>query len=117
MGIRDASNMSDSNFSPFPDPGRRLLVVFRRAVWVRADPMYAEHNIALALSDLKAFNFFPFWFPFFAWDFGWWHGYVGWRPITLADKAFYWQELSCINARRGQLFVQIGLRMGVGSIS
>jgi hypothetical protein len=111
--------MSDINFSPFPDPGRHFYFTLRPAVSVRARPDYARDGKKLTLADLTSFSYRIGRYPFFSWNFWNWHGYAGWKPITLADPAFYWQEHPNIMMLKesGCLFVQLSARQGFGAIS
>jgi hypothetical protein len=112
--------MSDINFSPFPDHGKWFYFTWRKATSVRARPDYARDNKKLTLSDLKSFSFRDGKYPFFSWDFGFWHGYIGWKPINVReDPAFYWREHPEIQKRMEDpniLFVQLSVRQGFGDI-
>jgi hypothetical protein len=110
------------SFSPFPPPDKKIDLRFRPAVWVYVEPMYNENGAHHALSEVYRALFVLFWFPFFCWNltykgFGI-HGYVGWKPIPVADDpAFFWRDLDVAKKYIGEkrLFVQLSVRGGFGS--
>ena len=112
--------MSDSNFSPFPAPGKHFEFRRRKAIAVRAEPMYDTKYPSLTLNNLKKISVKDGDWFFMCWNFWNWHGYAGWRPITLDDPGFYWREHWSVLPYWvvGRLFVQhFAVRMGFGDIS
>lgn len=107
--------MSDADFSPFPPPGRPLWFTWRFAVAVRARPNYGPHP----LTELRHLTIRRGWWPFLSWNFAGFHGYIGWKPITLHDPAYYWRVLAGVEEyrKRDCLFVQLSARLGLGEVS
>ena len=64
----------DAEFSPRPTDGKRFEIRKRRAAYYNG--RYIE---------IKEFRFVT-------WDFGWWHGYVGYAPINTKDPKFLWAD-------------------------
>lgn len=104
--------------TPWPQTGR-FEFRWRRAVWALARPWYGAKNVRYALSDLARIWPISFWFPFVTYRGPWVHWYIGWKPISLDDPAFYWRELATISAlhKAGAQFVQASARWGVGEVS
>lgn len=111
--------MSDRNSSPWPDPGRSVYFAWRKAVWALARPWYGYNNVRHELADIEWLSPLIFWYPFLSVRNRWFHFYIGWKPITLDDPAFYWRDLLPVNTWRikGRQFVQLSARWGLGTIS
>ena len=107
------------NYSPWPDEGKRWRFEWRKAVWALARPWYGANNVIYTLPELTWFSPIAFWFPFVAYRSSKIHFYLGWKPITLDDPAFYWRALFVVDEWRKQdkLFVQLSVRFGFGGIS
>ena len=88
----------DQQAHPWPAPGRWLDFRWRRAVWTLIRPWYG-YNIKVGGYGI--------------------HGYIGWKPITLDDPAFWWRDLDIVKQWRaeGRQFVQLSWRGGIGAIS
>jgi len=116
-------NDSDKKSHPWPLNGF-FDFRFRRAVWMRATPWYMASGVnKFTGKDVRYFQIFRFWFPFFTWnikikEYGI-HGYIGWKPIPVADDpAFGWRDLTEAKKaiEKNELFVQLSVRGGIGAI-
>jgi hypothetical protein len=104
-----------NNLSPWPDEGRTVQFMFRKATWVYAWPIYNENNVIHTLADLKRLLVAPFWFPFLTVNNRFFHFYIGWKPLNMEDPGFFWRDLNCI--KKNILHVQLSARWGFGDIS
>ena len=117
-------NPQDQRAHPWPADGKWIEFRFRRATWMRATPWYMAPGVPFFTgNDVTYFQTFRFWFPFLTWNVQIgairFHGYIGWKPIPVAlDNAFGWKTLKAAEQAisRGELFVQLSMRGGVGNI-
>ena len=130
--------MSDTDFSPKPPKGRKWYWARRNAVHVKAKPFY-DTNVhltnagrlvpkdgvtpRLTLHDLEHIKVREGSYWHLAWDFGFWHGYVGYIPINAKDRhGFFWKthpQVAPLIAEN-KLFVHLPdmwMRMGIGEWS
>jgi len=107
------------NLSPRPDPGRSVRFEFRRAVWVVATPRYEAGGADYSFHDLRTFWYYEFFYPFFSFDLGWWHGYLGWKRNLMEDPAFFWRDLKIARSwqEQGKMITELSIRFGVGAWS
>lgn len=96
---------------------------FRKCVWMLVRPWYGYNNKFIPITAVRWMTPIRFWFPFFTYNikilgYGF-HGYIGWKPLTLDDPGFYWRDLESVIKWRqeGRLFVQLSWRGGIGQIS
>lgn len=115
---------ADYKAHPWPEQGRVVEFRWRDAVWMPVRPWYEANGADFHLEDIWFLALFKGKFPFLTWNvkFGKYgfHGYLGWKPIPVAlDPAFDWSKLDAAKKyiRQGALFVQLGARGGIGSIS
>jgi hypothetical protein len=109
----------EQNYSPWPADGHRVRFQCRRATWALARPWYGANNVRHELKELRWLSPITFWFPFVSVRTRFIHFYIGWKPITLDDPAFYWRDLDWARELRaiGRQFVQLSARGGFGAIS
>lgn len=107
------------NYSPWPDEGEHWRFEWRWATWMLCRPWYGANNIKYELSEIRWLSPLSFWFPFLSYRSAKFHAYLGWKPITLEDPAFYWRDLDLAREliSKDRLFVQLSARWGVGEIS
>ena len=110
---------TDRRAHPWPPEGDAVELRLRRAVWAAPRPVYEAKGAQYELADLVRLTIWRGWFPFLTVRTRLVHFYIGWRPVTMDDPAFYWRDLRAVDAlrRAGALFVQFGIRWGVGAIS
>lgn len=72
-----------NNFSPFPPAGSRFLA----ARW-SAYAMRVEYGGDWPRFRPKRFSMTWGTWPFFCFDLGFFHGYIGWKPVNLHDAKF-----------------------------
>lgn len=110
---------ADKKAHPWPLTGW-VELRFRRATWMRATPWYMAAGVQpFTGKDVSYFWTLRFWLPFLTWRTKWIHGYIGWKPIPVAnDPAFGWRDLTeAQKAIAGnELFVQLSMRGGTGDI-
>jgi hypothetical protein len=91
---------------------------------MRATPWYKASGVPeFTGKDVTYFQIFRGWFPFLTWNikikgYGI-HGYMGWKPIPVAnDPAFGWRDLTAAQQAiaANDLFVQLSCRGGTGAI-
>lgn len=105
-----------TNYSPWPDEGKKWRFEFRKATWMLARPWYGANNVKYELSDLTRLFPITFWFPFISYRSKWFHAYLGWKPIPPhLDPAFYWNKLKIFDVSK--LYVQLSARWGFKEIS
>lgn len=118
------TTQTDKTAHPWPPKGKMFEFRWRDAVWMPVRPWYEANNVDYKLEDIWFLALFKGKFPFFTYNikFGKYgiHGYIGWKPIPVAlDPAFDWSKLDVAQKliREGRLFVQLGVRGGLGAIS
>lgn len=97
----------------------------RRAVWISVRPWYKTGSLpSFGIINITRMFILRAWFPFLTYNFkikGYGiHGYIGWKPIPVAnDPAFMWRDLFAAQQAiiSGELFVQLSARGGIGKIS
>ena len=116
-------NDLDRRAHPWPADGRWFDLRWRRAVWTLIRPWYGYSNKFIPVTAVERMTPVVGWLPFFTYNikiggYGI-HGYIGWKPITLDDPAFWWRDLDIVKRWRaeGLLFVQLSWRGGIGAIS
>ena len=108
------------NYSPWPDEGKRWRFEWRAGVWMLVRPWYGAHDVIYELHQITWMSPVRFWFPFIAFRSRRLHFYLGWKPIPVhQDNAFFWNKTDIAKKfiSENRLFVQLGARCGVGSIS
>lgn len=114
---------ADQQAHPWPPAGRWFDLRWRRATWTLVRPWYGYNNRFIPISAVQRMWPITARLPFLTWNIKIGgrgiHGYMGWKPITLEDPAFYWRELDIIKqwSSEGRLFVQLSIRGGIGAIS
>ena len=115
---------TDAAAHPWPPAGKWVEFRFRKATWMRATPWYKASGVPeFTGKDVTYFQIFRGWFPFLTWNikikgYGI-HGYMGWKPIPVAnDPAFGWRDLTAAQQAiaANDLFVQLSCRGGTGAI-
>jgi hypothetical protein len=108
------------NYSPWPEAGRRYRFDYLPMIAALAHPDYNAGGARYTLLDLKRLDVREGRRPFFSIRNRFFHFYVGWKPINVADDpAFFWRELKVVQdgIKRNVLFGELSIRFGVGSIS
>lgn len=107
----------DKQAHPWPSEGSRINFRFRRGVWAECAPMYNKKDEYWKLTDLIRVILMRGYYPFLTWYLGTLFGrevkgYIGWKPITMLDPAFFWQELAFVQKMKAEdaLFLQLSVR-------
>lgn len=101
--------------SPWPSKGW-FEIRLRKAAWVLVEPIYNENGAQHSLDELTTLFFLTGWFPFVTFFCPWFHFYIGFKPISMEDPAFFWRDMKFAKALRdeGTQFVQLSARWGLG---
>jgi hypothetical protein len=116
----------DSISHPWPNKDKTkpgLSFRFRKAVWMSVRPFYGPVG-SFGVKDITRMFILRMKFPFFSYNIKWCgkgiHGYIGWKPIPVAnDPQFCWRDLNAAQdaLQEGELFVQLSARGGINEIS